>query len=268
MKGSVLAVSTLVPAALLVSACAATSSPPAMPAWSAPEVAPVAASLPLDVDDERLRVPNTDELEKLWPAQGLYLGGEIITCQPLGDFDEGLGLQAPVNNDIILVPELDVGAGLGAYLSYRWRMDELVLQLSFTEHDGESDIVSGDLDTRLLNLDLNWRHYFWEDSPLQPYALLGVGMSRAEIEDGARDQTLTQVDDAELKEGININVGVGAALYTLPWVVFYGQALYRFNTYKTADGIITDELAIDGDVDGDTFSLSVGAAFRLAPPRR
>jgi hypothetical protein len=265
MKGSVLAISPLVSAALLASACATTSRPPAMPEWSAPESAAVVASAPFDVDDEGMRVPRKGEKEKLWQAQGLYLGGEIITAQPLGDFDDGLTLVSP-NTDLLLVPDLDVGPGVGIYLSYRWRMDEVVLQGSVTEHDGDFSNPSRDLDTRLINLDLNWRHYFWEHSPMQPYGLLGIGMSRAEIDDGATDQTLTQVEDGYLKEGININVGAGIAIYTLPWVMFYGQAMYRFNRYKTAEGI-TEELSINGDIDGDTFLLSVGAAFRLSPPR-
>ena len=262
MNGTALAFS-LVSASLLAGACAATPRPPAMPEWSAPETLLVAASAPVDFDDDRMRVPRKDEQEEVWQAQGLYIGGEIITMQPLGDFDDDTVLQSPTNGDFILVPELDVGAGVGAYVSYRWRMNELVLQGSVTEHDAES----GSFDTRILSLDLNWRHYFWEKSPLQPYALLGVGMSRAEIEDGSTDQTMTMVDDAILKDGININVGAGAALYTLPWVMFYGQAMYRFNRFTSAEGI-QSELSIDGDIDGDSFLLSAGAAFRLAAPRR
>jgi hypothetical protein len=237
-----------------------------MPEWSAPEAALVAAGAPRDIDDDRMRVPRSEKDEEVWQAQGLYLGGEIITCQPLGDFDGDVGLVSP-NTDILLVPDLDVGPGLGIYLSYRWRMNELVLEGSVSEHDGDFSNPSRDLDTRLLNLDLNWRHYFWEHSPMQPYALLGFGMSRADIDDGATDATLTQVEDAELKDGININVGAGVAIYTLPWVMFYGQAMYRFNRYKSAEGI-SSEMPINGDIDGDTFNLSVGAAFRLASPRR
>ena len=269
MKGPVLAASTLVPAVLLASACASTPRPPAMPAWTAPEVSSVAASAPfVDIDDERMRVPREEaEQEELWQAQGLYIGGEILTTQPLGDFDDGGGLQAPAG-DVIIVPELDTGAGVGAYVSYRWRMNEVVLSGSVSEHDGESDLLPGDFDTELYNLDLNWRRYFWEESPLQPYGLFGVGMSWAEIENGAQDPGGSgQIEDAELDDGININVGAGAALYTLPWVSFYGQALYRFQVYKTADGI-SPEMSIDGDVDGDSFTLSVGAALRVLAPRR
>lgn len=266
MKGSVLAASLLVPAALLAGACAATPRPPSMPEWSPPESALLAASAALDTDDERMRIPSPTEPEDLWPAQGLYLGGEVITCQPLGDFDGDVQLFGPT--DEVLVPDLDVGPGLGAFLSYRWRMNELMLQASVTEHDGDFSSPSRSLDTRLLSLDLNWRHYFWEESPLQPYGLLGIGMSRAEVENGSTDQaTETLSEDAELTDGINVNVGVGAALYTLPWVVFYGQALYRFNRYVTSDGI-DGEFENTPDIDGDTFSLSFGAAFRLLPPRR
>jgi hypothetical protein len=238
-----------------------------MPEWSAPGAALVAASAPRDIDDDRMRVPRSAEDEEVWQAQGLYVGGEVITSQPLGDFDDGVGLVSPTNMDLIFVPELDVGAGGGVYLSHRWRMNELVLQASLTEHDGESSLVAGDLDTTIYSLDLNWRHYFWEESPLQPFALLGIGMSRAEIEDGSINAAGTETDEAILKDGININVGAGAALYTLPWVMFYGQALYRFNRFTSAEGV-DSELSIDGDIDGDSFILSAGAAFRLLPSRR
>jgi len=241
-----------------------------MPEWTAPEIGALDATSPRDFaqrdkGDDAVRVIKDEEPEPIWPASGLYVGGEIITSQPLGDFDGDVQLFGPT--DEVLVPDLDVGAGVGIYLSYRWRMNELVLEGSVTEHDGDFSNPSRDLDTRIMSLDLNWRHYFLEESPMQPYGLIGFGMSEAEIEDGSTDQaTETATDDAELKDGININVGAGVALYTLPWVVFYGQAMYRFNRFKTSDGI-DGEFSNTPDIDGDQFILSAGAAFRLARGR-
>ena len=58
----------------------------------------------------------------------------------------------------------------------------------------------------------------------------------------------------------------GAALYTLPWVMFFGQATYKFVRYETSDGI-DGEFSNTPDIDGDGWNLQVGAAFRLLPPR-
>jgi opacity protein-like surface antigen len=267
MKGPVLARLSLAPACLLASACAtANRAPAAMPEWSPAETGIAPAAAPRDVDDDHMRVPRPDGKEdKLWPAQGLYVGGELITAKPLGDFDGDLAFAGPT--DLVLIPDLDLGGGGGLYVSYRWRMNELQVEYSITEHDGSFPGSPRDHDTTFKNLDVNWRHYFWEKSPLQPYGLLGLGVTRADVDDGSTDQaTGTVFQDAKLSDGISVNVGAGAALYTLPWVVFYGQGMYRFTRFKTSDGI-DGEFSNSPDVDGDTWVLSVGAAIRLLPGR-
>jgi len=232
------------------------------------EAAATPARLVDDQDDEdAMRVPTPDEPPpEIWPARGLYIGGSLIASQPLGDFEGDQFLSGPT--DLILIPDLDVGAGFGGYIAYRWYMNELQLQYSITEHDGDFEGSPQEHDTTFYDLDVNWRHYFWPKSPLQPYGLLGMGWGRAKIENGSTDQaTGTVFEDAELKDGINFNVGVGAALYTLPWVTFHGQAMYRFVRYEKSDGIDGNFSNI-GDVDGDGWNLSVGAAFRLLPGRK
>ena len=279
MKGSVLPASVLVPllglAPMLgLAGCAGHTLPPSMPEWSPAEFTrtpsgPLPASATVlarpDVDEDAMRVPRDVEPKKIWPSSGLYVGGAIVTSQPMGDFDGDKAWVA--ETDVRLVPDLDVGAGGGVYVSYRWHMNELVVQYSITEHDGDFDGSPQEHDTTFYDLDFNWRHYFWENSPLQPYGIFGLGYSRAEIENGSTDQaTGTVFEDAELEDGIVVNVGAGAALYTLPWVVFFGQGMYRFVRYETSDGI-------DGhrhnrpDVDGDGWNVSFGAAIRLLPPR-
>jgi hypothetical protein len=92
MKGPVLSSFPLVPLLVLASACAATAHPPRMPAWSpAPAELVTSAALPAaapaDIDDDKMRVPREVEPEEIWPASGLYVGGALISSQPLGDFD-------------------------------------------------------------------------------------------------------------------------------------------------------------------------------------
>jgi hypothetical protein len=265
MKGPVLA---LVPVLLVASGCASAPALPAMPAWTPAETVAVPAAAPVagapDIDDDAIRVPRpADETPDIWPAQGLYIGGALISSQPMGDFDGDSALAGPT--DLILIPDIDVGAGGGVYVSYRWHMNELMLQYSITEHDGEFSGSTEEHDTTFYDLDFNWRHYFLEHSPLQPYAILGLGWGRAKIDNGSTDQATTTIfEDAELKDGINVNVGGGVALYTLPWVVFFGQGMYRFVRYESSDGIDGN---LSSDVDGDGWNVQFGAALRLLPPR-
>lgn len=266
MKGPVLA---LVPVLLVASACASAPALPAMPAWTPAETVAVPAAAPFDdvgddIDSDRMRPPRpVEEEEDTWHAEGLWIGGALISSQPMGDFDGDHILFGPT--DVIVIPDIDVGAGAGAYISYRWRKNEWLLQYSITESDGDFSGSPREHDTTFYDLDLNWRHFFFETTAFQPYALLGIGWARAEIEDGSTDQATTTIfEDAELKDGINVNVGGGIALYTLPWVVFFGQGMYRFVRYESSDGIDGN---LSSDIDGDGWNVQFGAALRLLPPR-
>jgi hypothetical protein len=104
---------------------------------------------------------------------------------------------------------------------------------------------------------------------MQPYGLLGLGRSQIEIDNGSSDQAMTpgSFTEGSLEDGINVNVGAGMALYTLPWVVFWGQGMYRFNRFETSDGI-DGEFDNTPDIDGDSWEISFGAALRLLPSRK
>src|SRR5262249_14900217 len=100
------------------------------------------------------------------------------------------------------------------------------------------------------------------------YGLFGMGWGTAKVDNGSTDlATGTVVKDADLLNGINVNVGAGVALYTLPWVTFFGQAVYRFGRYESVRGLDgkTDSLP---DIDSDSWSISAGAALRILPPRK
>jgi outer membrane protein with beta-barrel domain len=271
MKGQALATSPLALVLALTSACASTSRPESMPDWKPSEVELVAAAAPRyddhpqELSDDSVRIPRAEEERETWPARGLYIGGAIITSQPMGDFD-GDSAYARTTS-LVLIPDLDVGAGGGVYVSYRWHMNELMLQYSITEHDGDFSGSTEEHDTTFYDLDFNWRHYFWEKSFVQPYGLLGLGWGRAEIDNGSTDiATQTIFEDADLEDGINVNVGAGVAMYTLPWVSFFAQAMYKFSRYKSIDGIDGDASATP-DVDSDSWNIQFGAAIRLLPPR-
>ena len=50
------------------------------------------------------------------------------------------------------------------------------LRIRLTEHDGEFPGSPREHDSEFESWDLNWRHYFLEKSPIQPYGLLGIGI--------------------------------------------------------------------------------------------
>ena len=291
MKASAL-LALIVPALpLLAGACASTSSMPSMPAWQPAEGAAVVASAPRDIDDDHMRVPRpvddehmrvprpvdddrmrvprpVEKRQKTWAESGLYIGGTIVTSQPLGDFDGDAAVSGSTASSFVLIPDLDAGAGVGLFLSYRWHMNEMVVQYSVTEHDGEFSGTGREHDTTFSDLDFNWRHYWWESSFLQPYGLLGLGLSRAEIDNGSTDQRPpngTIFDDATLRDGIAVNVGLGASI-SLKWVTLFGQGVYRFVRYESVRGL-DSSLNDAPDIDGDSVGLQFGAQLRVLPPR-
>jgi hypothetical protein len=253
----------------VLASCASVRRPPAMPEWTS-EPTLVAASAPRDIDDDKMRVISDEKPRDIWPAKGLYFGGFLTTAQPLDTFDGGerLGLAGGGPNDEVLIPDLDVGAGVGGYISYRWRMNELLAQYTVTEHDGSGTDGLGnsrELDTTFYDFQVAWRHYFWEQSPLQPYALLGIVLkSRGEIENGSTDTVNGTPVDADVTDGVGVDLGIGAAFYTLPWVVFYGQGVYRFLRYESARGF-AGKFSADPDIDADGWTLSFGAALCVWP---
>lgn len=278
MKGLAQPVVLLPVLLALTASCRGASRVSEMPDWSPAEVVGPAGMrvpeqdaqeermrVPKPVENDGMRVPRTEVVTEIWPAEGLYIGGALFSTQMLGDFDGDQAFAGPT--DFVLIPDTDVGAGVGLFVSYRWHMNELMLQYDYSEADGDFTGSPRSHDVEIRNVDLNWRHYFWEKSPLQPYGLLGIGMGEVEVDDGSVDQaTQTQFQDATLEDGINVNVGAGVALYTLPWVVFFGQGMYRFGRYKTSDGI-DGEFSNSPDVDGDAWEISVGAALRILPGR-
>jgi len=268
MKGHVLAPSFVLLAAL--GACASPGRPEPMPSWSPELVAtrPAAAPSVARSDNDDVRIPREESQPDIWPARGTYLGIALITSQPNEDFD-GKTIYSSGNSEL-LIPDVDVGAGGGLYLGQRWHMNELVIQYSITDHNGKFNGTGLDHDTKFYDLDFNWRRYFLEHSALQPYTLLGLGISRAKTDNGSRDLSTVPITygDGEAKDGISLNVGLGAALYTLPWVSFWGQAMYRFVRYKAADGIVAGNGPADPDIIGNGWNVSFGASIRLIPARK
>ena len=201
-----------------------------------------------------------------WSAEGLYVGFMGVLAGPGKDFDGSMALASPTDvttPDIVFIPDLDSGEGFGAYVSYRWRHWELMFVYEETEHDGDFPTTAVSHDTTITNFDLNLRRYWGEEYAFQPFLLIGLGWSEADIENGSTDQaTMTVVADGGLEDGINLNLGGGLAFYPLPWVSVFGQAMWRFTEYKSTDGL-AGKLDNGPTIEADGWNVSVGASIRL-----
>ncbi len=199
-----------------------------------------------------------------YAAPGLYVGGKLAVGQLLGDFDGDLAIvddqMAPT--EFNFVPDVDASPGVGIEISNRWRYWELGLGYTLMEYDGE--FLGGDMDMDAQHLDLTVRRYYWIDQALQPYLLGGFGMSQAQVENGALDPL--GVSEGELKSGINYNFGIGVALYTTPWVSWWGQAMWRFGRYEEVEARFGTRLP-EKWIDSDGWELSAGVSFRVLAPR-
>jgi hypothetical protein len=198
--------------------------------------------------------------------EGLYVGFQVGAFENYGDFDGKTSLaDDPMTpTTFVRIPKLDTGGSYAITVAYRWKRYEIELLYGRSQHDG-TFLGTPDFDTDFTYLDLLFKQYWWIDQALQPYALAGFGVSEATIENGATD--LTIIEDAMLEDGINLDFGAGLALYLGPWASVYGQALYRFSSLGSANGI-GPKLPISGDLDNDSLELSVGANFRLLAGHR
>ncbi len=212
-----------------------------------------------------IRVPSDRTVElNPWSAEGLWVGARFTETGQLGHFDGDVAVFRPT--DAVIIPDLDTEEGFGFSISYRWKSWEALLTYDKTEYDGDFTGSALSHDTDIENLDLNLRKYYLVETPIQPFVIAGLGWSRAEIENGSTDSGLNfiVVQDAELENGININLGGGLAFYPLPWISVYAQAMYRFVEYQTTQGI---DGSVNSMVDGDNWTIAVGASIRLLPGR-
>ncbi len=211
---------------------------------------------------EASRSPRDEE--KAFAREGLYLGFQLGASDLFGDYDGDTALvddpMTPTN--FVFIPELDAGPVYGVSLAYRWKRHEIALLWEGSEHDGTFLGAPG-FDTDFQYIDLVFKQYWWIDKPMQPYLFAGFGVSSARIDNGASDLVVTE--DALLEDGVAFDFGGGIALYAGPWFSLFGQALWRFSSFESVNGI-GPKLPIAGDIDSDNLELTVGANFRILRP--
>ncbi len=219
-----------------------------------------------DDDDDGFReVFVFDDLDETthdgWAAQGLWVGVLGGYSDVLGDLDGDMVLTGPGAAEVLFLPDVEADTGYGAQISYRWhRYELLVVYEDFEFEDSEFGGVR--FPTEFFYLDLMFRQYYWVESAVQPYVTAGAGWSRAEIANGSTDPGIPATQDAELEDGITINLGAGVAFYPLPWISVWGQGLWRFGRFESSDGVGGK---LESDVDSDAWEVTAGVSLLLLP---
>jgi opacity protein-like surface antigen len=186
----------------------------------------------------------------------------------LGDLDGDTAIvdDATAPTQFVFLPDIDASAGYGAQIGYRWYVWEVFLGYSITEYD--ADFAGAGMDTEITYLDLMFKHYFRPDSNVQPYLMGGIGWSEGEIDNGAVDTNpvIPTIGTADLKNGVNYNVGGGVSLFPLPWLSVYFQGMWRFGRFDEVRGPFGSTL-VSGSIDSDAWEVSTGANIRILRPR-
>ena len=219
----------------------------------------------------QLRIPgqvNADESPPHFAAEGLYVHFKTSVSDVMGDLDGTTAIvddpDPTMTNQLLFLPDIEATEGFGLEASYRWIFWELAF--GYSHYDYDADFSGVRMDVRMEYLDLNFKRYFLVRSPLQPYLVGGIGWSEADIDNASVQLVPLRVKRGKLREGVNYNLGAGAALYVGPWISVYAQAMYRFGEFEAVTGGFGKSLT-DGEIDSDAWEIATGVAFRIVPPR-
>ena len=112
----------------------------------------------------------------------------------------------------------------------------------------------------LNTVNFDGRLYFMTDTPLQPFALIGVAVPWLDIDNGSVDSVTLAVGNANFT-GVGFNFGGGVNFYVTPQIAITGTAGWRYLFYNEAKGVNDPRGKLTPDADGSGFFLYAGASF-------
>ena len=156
-----------------------------------------------------------------------------------------------------ILPEQDDGdgtrIGIGSYSndgSYEFTVVR-------TEHDGQWLGIPTESKFETCNFDAKFA--VAGENKLKGLVIVGVGLMTVSVEDGSTDGF--NLEDAEFK-GIDFRFGGGIRYRASKNFSFEANAVYRYGSYNSVDGIVDG--TIDG-LDGDGITTSFDLVFILDP---
>lgn len=189
-----------------------------------------------------------------YAKDGLYVGFDISYNTISGDFDGESFLASAT--EIIIIPKVEGGVGIGALLGVRFGKGALELSYQRSEHDATWLGATGTVAYNIVDID--FKFYPSINSQLQPYLLVGMAIPWLVVHDGAA--TAFEISDATLV-GIGLNIGGGLAYYIQPNISVNGGIIYRLISYSSATGVSSASNDIQDGLDGSGLTLKFGIAF-------
>jgi hypothetical protein len=216
--------------------------------------APAACVIPLDPQASQPKSSNSD----FTPETGPYLGGSVIYNEVEGDFDGNKSLVSSGGNVTIDLPSVDPGLGGRMSGGYRWSQAKVELAAEYSSHDDSFQGV--DHSATYWSYDMNGYYYLpspWER--VKPNVMGGFALPTIELHHSSTSGAFT--GDGHLY-GYGFNLGGGADIYVTRNLSIDVLGFYHWTRFTTAAGVGTGYHTIHGgDIDGDGWTLSVGAAW-------
>lgn len=149
-----------------------------------------------------------------------------------------------------VLPDQDDGRGskigIGAFT------DEMSFEFTIVNTDHDGDWLGIPLESEFESINFDIKYAFAGDAKLKGLFILGLGLMSVTVEDGSTDGFI--VKDAKFK-GLDFRFGGGARYRFTKNLVLEANAIYRYGSYNSVDGIVSGD--IDDSLDGDGLTTSV-----------
>lgn len=190
-------------------------------------------------------------------TEGIYFGLMADRTAIGGDFKGTSGLVSP--NDVILLPEIEQGLGLGFILGMKIG-PSLGFEISYLSSDRDAvwRSIPFNVEYSVLNLDI--LYYLKSGIPVEVYGILGMAVPDILVKRGSVGNN-SQIGDVTYS-GIGFNFGAGLDYYLNKNFSLGARLVYHSVDYNYAEGIAT-EGSIKNEIGGSGIGLMVNAIYHI-----
>ncbi len=157
-----------------------------------------------------------------------------------------------------ILPDQDKGSGskigIGAF-SDKGSFEFTIVR---SDHDGEWLGIPTESEFESFNFDAKF--VVAGDEKLKGLLMVGLGFMSVKIKDGSTDGF--RLEDAEFN-GLDFRFGGGARYRVSDNIALEANAVYRYGTYNSVDGIVSGD--ISDSLDGDGLTTSIELIYIFGP---
>lgn len=159
-------------------------------------------------------------------------------------------------SSISVLPKQDPATGYEILIGHRSESYSLAFGVTGSKHNGQWLGAISTTDFNSYNID--FKYYLRPAKKIQPLFLIGVGFTSVTVRDGSSNGIVVQ--DATFR-GIDARFGGGAEFVVYRHLSFDLQAVYRYGSYNTVDGVSTADIKDSVNGDGLTASAIAKLTF-------